>query len=61
LQGSALSSERIDQAADAASAEISPIDDVRSSKDYRKHVTGVMVRRVLTAAWNELEGRRDHA
>jgi carbon-monoxide dehydrogenase medium subunit len=61
LQGSALSSERIGQAADAASAEISPIDDVRSSKDYRKHVTGVMVRRALTAVWSELEGNRDHA
>jgi len=61
LQGSALSSERIDQAADAVRAEISPIDDVRSSKDYRKHVTGVMLRRALTAAWKELEGNRDHA
>ena len=58
LQGIVLSSECISQAAVAAGREIAPIDDVRSSKAYRNRVTEVLVRRALTAAWNELEGKR---
>jgi len=58
LQGNALSSERISQAAVEAGGEIAPIDDVRSSKAYRNRVTEVLVRRALSAAWNELEGQR---
>lgn len=57
LQGNVLSSERVSQAAIEASSEIAPIDDVRSSKAYRARVTEVLVRRALTAAWNELEGK----
>lgn len=30
-----------------------PIDDVRSTADYRRHALGVMARRTLTWAWDE--------
>ena len=54
LIGSTLSHELIDQAAKSASTEASPIADGRASKDYRQQMTEVLVRRALTAAWEEL-------
>ena len=38
------------RAAEAAQAIVTPIDDMRGTRDYRIHVTGVLVRRTLEAA-----------
>jgi CO/xanthine dehydrogenase FAD-binding subunit len=54
LLGNELSDERIDQAAIAASKEISPIADVRASRNYRERMARVLVRRALLASWDDL-------
>lgn len=55
LTGKALSTDSIGQAAKLAGEEVSPISDVRSSKEYRRRMTEVLVRRALVDAWSELE------
>jgi CO/xanthine dehydrogenase FAD-binding subunit len=50
LAGQPVSDAAIQQAADAAREIISPITDMRGTKEYRVHVTGVLVKRVLQAA-----------
>jgi CO/xanthine dehydrogenase FAD-binding subunit len=47
LEGRELNQELIEQAVETASREVSPIDDVRASAWYRKHLTGVYIRRLL--------------
>ena len=54
LEGNKISTELIEQAANKASEEISPITDVRASKHYRLQMTKVLVRRALNAAWHDL-------
>ena len=54
LTGKAVSPEILEQAAQLASEEISPISDVRASGDYRRRMTGVLVRRALMETRNEL-------
>jgi carbon-monoxide dehydrogenase medium subunit len=39
--------ETLTEAAQAAQAIATPIDDMRGTKEFRRHVTGVLVRRVL--------------
>lgn len=50
LAGAAVNDETFSRAADAARAMISPIDDMRGTKRFRRHVTGVLVERVLREA-----------
>lgn len=50
LAGQAPGAAAYDQAAVAAQAITSPIDDMRGTKEFRRHVTGVLVRRVLETA-----------
>jgi CO/xanthine dehydrogenase FAD-binding subunit len=47
LEGRRLDRPLVERAAAAAAAEIQPIDDVRSTADYRRRVTGNLVRRWL--------------
>lgn len=47
LIGKAPGPEAYDLAAKAAQAISSPIDDMRGTKEFRRHVAGVLVRRVL--------------
>ena len=54
LVGQALSPEVIEKAARLASEAAKPIDDVRSTADYRKRMCGVLVRRLLTQLAGEL-------
>ena len=42
------------EAADAASHECDPITDIRATAGYRKHVVGVIVSRLVEAAWRAL-------
>lgn len=57
LNGKALSPELIEQAISLIPQEISPITDIRSSKEYRTHVSGVMLKRGLLAAKDRLGGK----
>lgn len=61
LCGAPISDEVIGQAAHAAQAIVSPITDMRGTIDYRRHVTGVLVQRVLRAALARARGETvDH-
>src|SRR5690606_28127311 len=50
LEGQPPTPERIAEAARAAAEECSPIDDVRATGAYRRHMVGVLVARLLTNA-----------
>ena len=56
LAGNVINEALIEQAVETASGEVSPIDDVRASAWYRKHLTGVYIRRALL----RLQGNPDH-
>jgi CO/xanthine dehydrogenase FAD-binding subunit len=47
LEGNKLDEALFELAAETASGEVKPIDDVRASSWYRKHLTGVYIRRAL--------------
>jgi len=47
IEGAVLSRELADQAAALVEKTITPIDDVRSTAAYRRHVAGALVRRLL--------------
>ena len=48
LERQSLSKDIIEKAAETVQQEITPIDDVRASAWYRKHLTGVYIRRALS-------------
>lgn len=50
LAGKPVSDETLTQAAEAARAAIQPIDDMRGTREFRLHVTGVLVERALRTA-----------
>lgn len=50
LKGEKLSADVISKAAETAAKETKPITDVRSTAEYRKQVTGVLVKRALEKA-----------
>jgi carbon-monoxide dehydrogenase medium subunit len=50
VAGQAVNDETIKKAARAAQDIVAPITDMRGTKEYRVHVTGVLVERVLRAA-----------
>lgn len=50
LAGRPVSDSSIAEAAEAARAIVRPIDDMRGTSEYRRHVTGVLVERVLRTA-----------
>lgn len=54
LQGQALTPELIQQAAESAVDESSPVDDVRATAEYRKHGVLTLTRRLLTQALESL-------
>ncbi|MDO4565322.1 MAG: xanthine dehydrogenase family protein subunit M [Clostridia bacterium] len=54
LEGRDLTPELIDEAAELAQTEVSPISDVRASKEYRLDVVKVIVRRSLTTFMQEV-------
>ncbi len=60
LEGNALDPELIEAAARGAAKQSSPIDDVRASGNYRKQQVFVLVRRLVSQAWQNLsEGDRN--
>lgn len=50
LKGKKLDQEAIAEAAETAAEETKPIDDIRSTAEYRKEVTKVLVRRAIEKA-----------
>ncbi|MCP4214329.1 MAG: xanthine dehydrogenase family protein subunit M [bacterium] len=56
LEGKELSDELLEKAKDLVSGEISPITDIRASKEYRMHMCRVMLGRSLKAASQRLHG-----
>ncbi len=56
LSGKELNDKLICAAIELIPEEISPITDIRSSKEYRSHVSGVMLKRGLLAARDRLNG-----
>ncbi len=47
LRGRALNKGLITQAVDSVKNEVAPIDDIRSTGEYRRHVAGVLLQRFL--------------
>ncbi len=56
LNGNPLTPDLLAKARELVSEEISPITDIRSTKTYRLHVTGVMLERGLKASVSRLKG-----
>ncbi len=50
LIGKKLDAAAIEKAAQAATAASSPIDDMRGTAEFRRHIVGVLTRRVVTIA-----------
>ena len=57
LNGKKLSEKLIEEATRIVSEEISPITDIRASKEYRTHICKVMLERGLKAAEERMRGK----
>ncbi len=57
LVGTTLDPPALDAAAAAASRACSPIDDMRGTIDYRRHVAGVLMKRAASIAAERARGR----
>jgi len=56
LKGQTVSTSLIDKVAKKASKEIKPIDDIRSSVEYRTNIAQVMVEDTIKIAWERAGG-----
>lgn len=50
LDGAAVSDRLLEEIAAVVPRQVKPIDDVRSTADYRRNVSGILVKRLLQAA-----------
>ncbi|HAH32059.1 MAG TPA: FAD-binding protein [Elusimicrobia bacterium] len=57
LNGNKLNEKLLIKAQEVISGEVSPIADIRSSKEYRLHMTGIMLGRALETAVARLSGK----
>ena len=57
LEGQTPTEELFIKAGQKASADASPITDLRSTAEYRKKMVAVLTRRALSEAWAQLEGK----
>ncbi len=56
LKGEACTDSNVEKAVETASGETSPISDIRSSAEYKKEVSKVLVKRALKAALGKIGG-----
>ena len=56
LEGKSVSKAVLEEAGRLATAAASPIDDVRASANFRRHLVGVYARRVVEISWNRILG-----
>ena len=56
VKGQPINDQTLEKAAEVARRIVSPITDMRGTADYRRHVTGVLVKRVLQAAVTRARG-----
>ena len=56
MKGRELSDDLLRQAQELVIKEISPITDIRSTKEYRLHMAKVMIERGIKAAVSRLAG-----
>lgn len=54
LEGKAISRAVLEEAGKLAAAAASPIDDVRASASFRRHLVTVYARRVVEISWNRI-------
>ncbi len=57
LRGKKLDPELLEESGQTAGGEASPIDDIRGSANYRREVLAVLVKRAMTQAIQQAEGR----
>ena len=55
VEGEKITPELLEQVAAMVEKEVSPITDVRSTEEYRRTVTGVLVRRAMTEALESIQ------
>jgi CO/xanthine dehydrogenase FAD-binding subunit len=58
VRGQALTADLVREVEAVAAKECDPITDIRASADYRRRVAGVLVSRLVEAAWDGLCSRR---
>ena len=56
VRGKEHSASLLDEAAKSASSTCCPISDIRGTAEYRRHVTGVIVARLIDSAFSRLAG-----
>ena len=54
IEGEEIGPELLDRVAELAEQEVSPITDVRSTEEYRRSLSGVLVKRAIVQAVEEL-------
>jgi len=57
LEGQKYSERLFQQAAELVSEDIAPIDDVRSTAEYRRQIASLLVREALQEAWRRSGGK----
>jgi len=57
LRGKRMDQRLFEKSGQGASAEASPIDDIRGSADYRRELVAVLTKRAVTQAIQQAEGR----
>ena len=58
LVGKKVDAAFCEEAGRLAAAEAKPIDDVRASATYRKHMVAVLVKRAMVACTEAIQGRK---
>jgi len=56
LRGKKMDASLVEEAGGRVSGEIKPIDDVRSTREYRRHLAGVLFRDAFRKAWRRAGG-----